>query len=123
MAAFGVVTGAGTNLYLTLLAPFPASLAAGASYVSGPILVHGPGLTVTATLTQVGTLSIQRYADKDMAAPIGAAITQALTANTGAYVAVNDGLPYMYAQVTLTNTSGSTATASAAYVLCSQVGS
>ena len=93
--------------------PPPATIAGGGSYQSGIIVSNGfRGIAAAATLTQAGTISIQRYIDVAGTILIGAASTQALSANTAGWVAVNDGLPCASFQVTVTNSSGSTGTLS-----------
>jgi hypothetical protein len=89
--------------------PPPATLAGGASWVSGPISLSGyRSLAVNAKLSQAGTLTIQRYMDLLGLIAIGAPVTQAMTANVDAYVALNDGLPAVTYSITVHNTSGST---------------
>lgn len=97
--------------------PPPASLAASGAWVSGVIGGSGGVLAVNAKLTQAGTLSVQRYMDIFGAIPIGPASVQALSANVDGYVIITDGYPYLSYIVTVTNTSGSTATLSDVFVL------
>ena len=70
-----------------------------------------------AQLTQAGTISIQRYADMNGTIAVGAAISQALTANTPGGVAVNDGLPYSYFSVSINNTSATSSVPSNCSIL------
>ena len=90
--------------------PAPATLAAsggGATWASGAIPCGGiPALAVSAELDHTGTLSLQRYIDVAGTVPIGAAITQAMTANAIATIWVRDGLPAASFQVTVVNTGG-----------------
>lgn len=88
--------------------PVPTTIAGGGNWASG--IIPGAGynkLATTAQLSQAGTLTIQRYVNAAGTIPIGAAIVQALSANTLGYAAVNDGLPFASWQVTIANTSGS----------------
>jgi hypothetical protein len=88
----------------------PATIAASGTYQSAIIInYNGPALVVGLTSSQAGVLSLQRYADLAGTIPVGAAITQNLTAATAASVGVNDGLPYLSFAFSITNTSGSTA--------------
>lgn len=96
----------------------PATLAAAGVWSSGVISAAGFNkLAAAATLTQTGTLTIQRYIDAAGTVPLGAAITQAMTASTPATAWVNDGQPAASWQVTVTNTSGSTGTLSGVVLL------
>lgn len=86
----------------------PATIAAGVTYDTGVILSYGfNSFAASAQLSQTGSLVLQRYIDEAGTIPIGDPITQAMTANTLATVAVNDGLPCASFNVTVQNTSGS----------------
>ena len=90
--------------------PFPATIAASGNWQSGVIInQHFPAIAACVTSTQIGNLTIQRYADLAGTIPVGATTTQELTASTAAYAAVNDGVPYLSFVVEVTNTGGSTA--------------
>jgi len=65
-------------------------------------------LAAAATLSQTGTLTLQRYIDAAGTIALGSAVTQAMTANVSATVWVNDGQPAASWRVTVQNTSGST---------------
>lgn len=98
--------------------PFPTTIAAGVTYSTGIMLTSGcKGLAASAELTQTGVLSIQRYIDPAGTIPIGAAVTQAMTASTLATVAVNDGLPAAAWQASIQNTAGASGTLSNAALL------
>lgn len=84
----------------------PGNLAASGSYLTGAMPAGLGAITVTANLTQAGSVSIQRYADKAMTEPVGAPVVGNLTANTGNVTSVNDGVPYLYFQANITNTGG-----------------
>lgn len=91
--------------------PAPSTIGGGDSWVSGVMSGLGyAALAAACTLTQAGTLSIQRYIDMAGTIAIGAAITQEISASTPATVSVNDGLPFATWIVTITNTSGSSGT-------------
>lgn len=95
------------------IAAFPATLAGGGTWLSGVVVNYGfPNLLATILSTQAGTITIQRYADLVGNIPVGGAVSATITANTQAYTAATDGLPYLAFQVTITNSSGSTATLS-----------
>lgn len=87
--------------------PVPATIAGGGHWNSGVIPADGAGaIAVSADLDQAGTLTIQRYIDAGGTVPIGAAITQAMSASVVATAAVNDGLPFASFTVVVANTSG-----------------
>lgn len=89
---------------------YPSTLAGSASWYSGMISMQGfRGITAAVILSQNGSISIQRY-DPSGTIAVGSAISQAITAGTPATVSVNDGLPAAYFQVTISNSSGSSAT-------------
>jgi hypothetical protein len=111
--------GLGSNYVITPPTPYPATLAGGGVYTSGVIQLGGNGINVAATMTQAGTLAIQRYADVAGTIPVGAAVSTTLVASTAGWTAVNDGFPAISFQVTLTNTSGSTATVSGMAIVVS----
>ena len=67
-------------------------------------------ISVGATSSQAGTLSIQRYLDAAGLVAQGAAVSQSLSAGTPAVVNVVDGLPCQTFKITITNSSGSVAT-------------
>lgn len=94
--------------------PPPVSLAAGANWNSGAIPSLGyKALAVGATLSQAGTIQIQRYLNAAGTIALGNPVpspAQAMTANTPATIWVNDGQPSASWSVVITNTSGSTAT-------------
>lgn len=97
---------------------FPSTIAGSGSWQSGVLAMAGyRGIAAAVTSTQAGSISIQRYADSAGQIAIGAAISQALAASTAATVSVNDGLPALYFQVTISNSSGSTATISGAAIV------
>lgn len=93
----------------------PATIAASISYQTGFMPCMGyAGLAAAATLSQAGTISIQRYMDAAGAYPIGAAISTTMSTPGTLYTAaVRDGLPCAFWQVTVTNTGASTAGVSA----------
>jgi hypothetical protein len=105
------ITGnAGSSSVPTPPTPPPATLGAGASWNSG--LMNAAGFnrfSAAATLSQAGTLVIQRYIDPAGAIPIGTAPTQAMAAGVPAWTWINDGMAASTWQVTITNTSGAVA--------------
>lgn len=89
--------------------PAPATIAAAGTWVSGVIPSDGyKALAVGATLSQAGSISIQRYLDVAGLIPVGAPITAALVASTPNAATVNDGVAYAAFQITITNSGGST---------------
>lgn len=91
-----------------LPAAIPSTIAGGGSYQSGIIYSDGyKSISVGAKLSQVGSITIQRYLDAAGTIPVGAPITAALAANTANWATVNDGVAFLSFQVTIANTSGS----------------
>jgi hypothetical protein len=114
-ALLGVIGG---NVAPTPPTPAPATIAAGVTYSTGIIPAAGYNMfAASAQLNQTGTLTLQRYIDEAGTIAIGAAITQAMTADVLATVAVNDGLPCASFKVTVENTSGSLGTLSNFHIL------
>jgi hypothetical protein len=64
------------------------------------------GVVVAAKVSHAGTLNVQRYADLAGAVPVGAVITQALTADTAAWAGASDGLPFLSYNVQIVNGAG-----------------
>lgn len=86
----------------------PLTIAGPGSYVSGVIAANGfKTIAVGATLSQTGTITIQRYLDAAGLIPVGAAITAALVAATPNWAVSTDSTPFLSFQVTIANTSGS----------------
>lgn len=87
----------------------PATIAGGGNWNSGVIVAPNVGSwAAAATLSQAGTITLQRYIDNAGTIAIGAAVTATLTANTANYVSVEDNLPSGSYAVVIANTSGST---------------
>jgi hypothetical protein len=89
---------------------FPATIAASGSWFSDLIPAGFGAIAAACTSSQTGTLTLQRYADLAGNVPVGAAITQALSAATPAWVSAADSLPYLTFAMSISNSSGSTAT-------------
>lgn len=98
---------ANTTQNPTPVNPVPVLIAGGATYSSGAMAANGNSFAASALLTQNGSLTLQRYIDAAGVIPIGDLITQAITANTLATVAVADGLPCVSWIVSIINSSGS----------------
>jgi hypothetical protein len=99
---------------------FPATIAAGVTYLTGVIAGLGyGGLAAAAKLDKTGVLVLQRYIDPAGTIAIGDPISQAMTANVQATVAVRDGLPFSAFIVTIQNTSGDLGTLSGTALLMS----
>ena len=106
----------GTNS-VTPAGGFPATIAASGNWKSGALSSTWGALAAAVTSSQAGALTIQRYADAGLIIPIGALISATLVANTPNYVSVADGVPFLYFQVEITNTGGSTANITGAAIL------
>ncbi len=89
--------------------PFPASIADGATWSSDLMPANFGGVAAAATSDHAATLTIQRYADLAGLAPVGALMSQAMTANIAASVGTNDGLPYLSFAVSIINGAGAVA--------------
>jgi hypothetical protein len=101
--------------------PVPTQIAPSSTWSSGIIPTNGlKSFALSGTLTQAGTLSIQRYVDPLGTTAIGLPITQTLTSNTLGTVAVNDGLPCLAVQFSITNSGGTFATLTNANLLAMQ---
>ena len=100
--------------------PFPVAVLSGVPYKTGVMplsqfnnflgaIVGYNAITVALTSSQVVTITVQRYLDPAGLIPVGAAGTQATTANTAAYVALTTVVPAAYFDVQVSNASGTTA--------------
>lgn len=88
----------------------PSSIAASSNFTSQLILANGfKAIAAAVTLSQAGSIAIQRYIDKAGLVAQGAAVSTALTAATPGVVNSNDGLPFQSCRVTITNSSSSNA--------------
>jgi hypothetical protein len=67
-------------------------------------------ITVAATSSQAGSISVQLYVDKAGAIAQGAASSQALTAATPAVLNLASNPPFQAFKITISNTGGSAAT-------------
>lgn len=93
---------------LSAAGPPGATIGAGGNYTSGVIVCPGfKSLAVGVTLSQAGTITIQRYIDKAGLVPIGALVSTTLVAATANWATVNDGLPFQSFKFVISNTSGS----------------
>ena len=87
----------------------PPTIGAGLNYQTGVILANGfKAISVGATLSQAGSVSIQRFIDKAGTIPVGAAISTTLAAGVANFATVNDGVAFASFQVTISNTGAST---------------
>jgi hypothetical protein len=88
----------------------PASVTAGNHATSNLILADGMETgAVGVTSSQTGLITVQRYLDDAGTVKQGAALTQALAANTPATLEITDGNPFASFTVDISNTGGSTA--------------
>lgn len=102
------------QVFPVLPVALPASIAAAASWQSGIINGDGfPKIVCGVTLSQAGTLSIQRYIDQAGLVPVGVPTSVTLVAGTSNAVTITDGIPFGSFQVTIANTGGAAATPSA----------
>lgn len=98
--------------------PFPAApILASATWSSDLMPAAFGGVAAAATSSHAATLELQRYADLDGLVPVGALLSQAMVADTPAWVGVNDGIPYVSFAVSIVNSSGGTATITNASIL------
>lgn len=85
-----------------------ATIGAGGNFTSIPIICPGwRSIAVGARLSQVGTITIQRYLDRLGVVPVGALVSASLVANTSNWATVNDGLAFQSFIFAINNTSGS----------------
>lgn len=97
---------------------FPATIAAGATWTSGVVSAAAiKSIVVGAQIDQAGTLSIARYADAAGLVGVGAALSQAMTANTQAWTGADDGLPFASFTISILNSGGVAANVSKTSVL------
>jgi hypothetical protein len=84
----------------------PLSIAASSSYVSNLLFSSGfAKMALVATLSGVGTLSVQRFVDPSGLVPQAAVSSVNLTANTPNVLNVIDGLPFTSFVITVANTT------------------
>jgi hypothetical protein len=96
----------------------PTSIAESASFTTSLISADGfTGIAAGVELTQAGTISIQKFVDAGGVVPQGAAVSQALTANTPAAASTFAGPPFQTFTVTITNGSASAAATVSNFVL------
>ena len=79
----------------------------GDPYISA--LIGYNQIVIALTSDHVVTITIQRYLDAAGLIPVGAAATQATTANVAGYCATSATIPAFYFGFTIANASGSTA--------------
>ena len=100
--------------------PIPAVIADGATYNSDLMPSGFGGASAAATSDHAATLELQRYADLAGAVPIGALLSQAMTANVPAWVGSNDGLPFVSFVVSIVNSAGADANITNGQILTGQ---
>lgn len=88
---------------------YPSTVANGATWQSDLLPAGFAGATAGILSDHAGTLTLQRYADLAGLLPVGALISQAVVANTPAWVGANDGLPFLSFNVEFVNASGAIA--------------
>jgi hypothetical protein len=115
---WGPVTGPTADVSASL-GTVPVSLTALGSFASSCVIATSArALTAFAAMQKASTLQVQRYYDSGCTQPVGAAIPStalALAQGSGCAastycgsVSSNDGLPFLYLKVTVTDTSNST---------------
>ncbi len=88
----------------------PATVPAGSNVTSQPIYSDGMQLgAVGVTSSQAGNITVQRYLDHAGLIKQGAALTQAITANTAGVLNITDGNPFASFTVNISNSGGSAA--------------
>ncbi len=89
----------------------PGTIAASGTYDAGLMPSDGyKVLAVGATLSNAGSISVQRYIDINGTVPQGAAVTAALTAGAPGILNVNDGAPFASFDVKIINSGAVVAT-------------
>ena len=89
----------------------PGTIAASGTYDAGLMPSDGyKVLAVGATLSNAGSIAVQRYIDANGTVPQGVAVTAALTAGAAGILNVNDGLPFASFDVKVVNSGSTVAT-------------
>lgn len=89
--------------------PFPAQIGISATWLSDLMPSTFGGVVAGATSDHAATLTIQRYADLAGNVPVGALISQAMSAGVAAWAGVADGIPYLSYVVSIINSAGAVA--------------
>lgn len=117
-ARIPVYLAGAAQLFPTPPTPFPATIAAGVTYNSGPILSGGyPGIAVAAKLNQTGIMTVQRYMDLAGTIPVGDLLSDTMSSGNQSVIWANDGVPFASFVVTIQNTSGALGTLSNTSIL------
>lgn len=116
------MSGFGSNVTLTPPGGVPTSIAASGTYTSGVFQCPGPGISVGYKAAGATSYAAQRYLDSAKALPVGSAITGTGTGGTATVFNVNDGVPWLYINFTITDTSSATNAVSAFAVVVSMTG-
>lgn len=103
-------------------AGYPTTAADGATWQSDLLPAGFAGATAGILSDHAGTLTLQRYADLAGLLPIGALISQAVTANTPAWVGANDSLPFLSFNVIFINGAGAIANIAAISIVTGPAG-
>lgn len=105
-SAIPVRTGLQTNPATPT--PVPATIAASGSWSSGVIPSQSySAIVAAATLSEAGSITINRFIDGAGTIPIGTVVSQVLSATVPGWVGINDGLIFASFNVVIANTSGS----------------
>jgi hypothetical protein len=115
-AAIPVRTGLQTNPAPSTAVP--ATIAGSGSWNSGVIPSQSySAIVAAATLSQAGSITINRFIDAAGVIPIGTVASQVLSAATPGWVGINDGLIFASFNIVIANTSGSSGDLSGVAIL------
>jgi len=117
-----MASGFGTNIKLQPAIAVPASIAASGTYDSGLFQCPGPGISVGYKCAGATSYSAQRYLDSAKVLPVGAAIAGTGTGGTATTFNINDGVPWLYFEFIITDTSSATNAISALAIVASSAG-
>lgn len=94
----------------------PATIAANGTWTSGVIRAQdATNVIVAATLSVVGTGTLQRYVDSAGLIAVGDPITQALTADEAAWWGSGNSMPFGSYTIAIENTTGGVGNLSGVY--------
>ncbi len=95
---------------LTTVAAAPTTINASSNWTSAVLYADGhKAIAVSATLSQAGSINVQRYLDVAGTVTQGPALTLALTAGTAGTLNILDGAPFQSFTVQIANSGASVA--------------
>ena len=113
------MAGLGINIQINPPTPFPAAIAGNATYDSGVFMSPGPSISIGYKAAGATSYTFTRYLDAAKTLPATAAATGTGTGGTAKVISVNDGVAWLYGDLTITDTSGvANAISSATIVVC-----